>query len=139
MYDKVWDHKLKQYKTIQEYHENLFHSILTLDNIDSILKRTQEAQQLLKLTKKVTKAREAEIGELMKKEIRFIITVLKYLKSDMFQAITREKSKLKNAQDNLEKNIWGISDYSAISSIQQNRLDKQIGQFEELQRVLVKV
>jgi 5-methylcytosine-specific restriction endonuclease McrBC regulatory subunit McrC len=50
-----------------------------------------------------------------------------------------EQSALESAKTEVENTITGTPELLAVSDAQQVRLDRQIEQFEELQRVLVRV
>ncbi len=61
------------------------------------------------------------------------------LRSDLATRLTEQQQILESAKTEVEKNITGTPELLAVSEAQQVRLDRQIEQFEELQRVLVKV
>jgi hypothetical protein len=61
------------------------------------------------------------------------------LRSDLATRLTEQRSTLESAKTEVEKNITGTPELLAVSEAQQLRLDRQIEQFEELQRVLVRV
>ncbi len=69
-------------------------------------------------------------------------TLLEYLtdlRSDLATRLTEQQQILESAKSEVEKNITGTLDLLAVSELQKTRLDRQIEQFEELQRVLVRV
>ena len=71
-----------------------------------------------------------------------LLTLIKYLtdlRSDLATRLAEQRSVLESAKTEVEKNITGTPELVAVSEAQQVRLDRQIEQFEELQRVLVKV
>ena len=53
--------------------------------------------------------------------------------------MTHQQSILQSTKTEVEKNIHGTTELDQVSELQRARLDRQIEQFEELQRVLVKV
>ncbi len=61
------------------------------------------------------------------------------LRSDLATHLTEQQKILKWAKSEVEKNITGTPELVAVSAEQKLRLDRQIEQFEELQRVLVRV
>ncbi|MDD2693947.1 MAG: hypothetical protein PHY14_03365 [Candidatus Gracilibacteria bacterium] len=61
------------------------------------------------------------------------------LRSDLQLRLEEQQKTLEQAKSEVEQNIHGTIELEQISELQQARLDKQIEQFEELQRVLVKV
>ena len=65
--------------------------------------------------------------------------VMEDLRSDLATRLTEQRSILESAKSEVEQNITGTPELIAVSETQRVRLDRQIGQFEELQRVLVKV
>jgi hypothetical protein len=67
-----------------------------------------------------------------------IATIHKF-RSDLVTRLAEQRSALESAKTEVEKNITGTPELLAVSEAQQVRLDRQIEQFEELQRVLVKV
>ena len=69
---------------------------------------------------------------------RYILWVLEAIQKNLINKIESEKEKLENTKNSMDLK-WGIRSLSHISALQQTHLDKQIEQFEELQRVLVKV
>ena len=76
---------------------------------------------------------------LQKTEIKYFIEILTDLRSDLSIRLIEQQQALKSAKSEVEKNIIWITELNQVSELQRARLDKQIEQFEELQRVLVKV
>ena len=73
------------------------------------------------------------------KIINLYLLILQNLRTDMVWEFEKKKKELNSGISEL-KNLSHIDNWIAENSqIQQARLDKQIEQFEELQRVLVKV
>ena len=70
---------------------------------------------------------------------RNTIAVLTDLRSDLATRLTEQQQILECAKSEVEHNITGTPELLAVSEAQQVRLDRQIVQFEELQRVLVRV
>ncbi len=68
-----------------------------------------------------------------------IIINLTDLRSDLATRLAEQQQILEWAKSEVEKNITGTPELLAVSEAQKIRLDRQIEQFEELQRVLVKV
>ncbi len=71
--------------------------------------------------------------------IQSAISVLTDLRSDLATRLTEQQKILESAKTEVEKNITGTPELLAVSEAQKLRLDRQIEQFEELQRVLVRV
>jgi phage shock protein A len=65
--------------------------------------------------------------------------ILTDLRSDLATRLAEQRSALESAKTEVEQNITGTPELLAVSEAQQVRLDRQIEQFEELQRILVRV
>jgi hypothetical protein len=72
-------------------------------------------------------------------EVNVVKELLIDLRSDLSIRLAEQQSLLESAKWEVEKNIQWTSELNQVSELQKIRLDKQIEQFEELQRVLVKV
>jgi hypothetical protein len=71
-----------------------------------------------------------------------LLTLIEYLldlRSDLATRIIEQQSALESAKTEVENTITGTPELLAVSEAQQVRLERQIEQFEELQRVLVRV
>lgn len=75
---------------------------------------------------------------LIKNEIELISTILNELYSDLQLRIAQQQLILEYTKSEVENNITWTTELSNVSELQKIRLDRQIEQFEELQRVLVK-
>ncbi len=71
--------------------------------------------------------------------IDFIILCITDLRSDLATRLTEQQQILESAKTEVEENITGTPELLAVSELQKLRLDRQIEQFEELQRVLVRI
>jgi hypothetical protein len=69
----------------------------------------------------------------------WLINITRNLQSDLATRFAEQQSTLTEAKSDLEANVKGTSELNSISELQQERLERQIEQFEELQRVLVKI
>ena len=65
--------------------------------------------------------------------------ILQNLRSDLTLRLAEQQKTLEWAKSDVEMNIRWSTELNAVSELQKARLDRQIEQFEELQRVLVKV
>jgi MFS family permease len=72
------------------------------------------------------------------KECTYIVSVLTDLRSDLTIRLAEQQKTLEQAKSEVEQTIKGTTDLNQVSELQQARLDRQIEQFEELQRVLVR-
>ncbi len=61
------------------------------------------------------------------------------LRSDLTLRLTEQQQTLEQAKADVSTHIHWTNELNQVSGLQQARLDKQIEQFEELQRVLLKV
>ena len=68
-----------------------------------------------------------------------IVRILTDLRSDLALRLTEQQKTLKSAKSEVEKNISWTPELNGVSELQKARLDRQIEQFEELQKVLVEV
>lgn len=80
-----------------------------------------------------------ELQSLIKSEIHFTLVRIQDLRSDLAIRLSEQQKQLKSAKSEVEKNITWTTELNHVSELQRARLDRQIEQFEELQRVLVKV
>ena len=70
---------------------------------------------------------------------KWLKAILTDLRSDLSIRLSEQQSTLESAKSEVEKNITWTTELESVSELQRARLDRQIEQFEELQRVLVKV
>lgn len=77
--------------------------------------------------------------KVLKLELEFFLYILTDLRSDLTIRIQEQQSTLESAKSEVEKNIAWTTELNQVSELQRVRLDKQIEQFEELQRVLVRI
>ncbi|MBP9779863.1 hypothetical protein KBD33_04570 [Candidatus Gracilibacteria bacterium] len=76
--------------------------------------------------------------ELLDRNINWIIGLLSDLRSDLSIRLTEQRSLLESAKGDVKKHIQGTTELESISELQKIRLDKQIEQFEELQKILIR-
>lgn len=70
---------------------------------------------------------------------KWIIKILLNLRSDLQLRLTEQQSTLEQAKSEVSEHIHWTDALNQVSELQRVRLNKQIEQFEELQRVLVKI
>lgn len=75
----------------------------------------------------------------MENTLEWIASILLDLRSDLATRLTEQQQILEWAKSEVQKNIVGTPELLAVSEAQKLRLDRQIEQFEELQRVLVRI
>ena len=79
------------------------------------------------------------IQEILEDAPIVMVEMIHQLKSQLIQNILEQRQILESTKTEVEKNITGTPELFTVSEAQQVRLDRQIEQFEELQRVLVRV
>ncbi len=117
------------------------------DSIEIILKRLElihiaiiDIQFRKKFIKLFYSKRVEELYELLLTLVSaFSLKHLIHLRSDLQTRLTEQQKSLEWAKAEVEKNIQWTTELNQVSELQKARLDRQIEQFEELQRVLVKM
>jgi hypothetical protein len=71
-------------------------------------------------------------------ETHWLINIIRDLQSDLSIRLVEQQSLLKSAKWEVEKNINWTTELESVSELQKARLDRQIKQFEELQKVLIR-
>ncbi len=71
--------------------------------------------------------------------IQYCNSIIRNLINDLILNTEKQQQSLESAKSEVEKNIAWTTELEQVSELQRARLDKQIEQFEELQKVLVKV
>ena len=74
-----------------------------------------------------------------KKQVDHFFQILVYFSTILNRKMNGQQKALKSAKSEVSKHITWTPEFDQISELQRARLDRQIEQFEELQRVLVKV
>ena len=72
-------------------------------------------------------------------QIAFLLEQLLIARTNLSIRLAEQQQTLESAKSEVEKNIIWTTELNKVSELQWARLDKQIEQFEELQRVLMKV
>ncbi len=78
----------------------------------------------------------ALIGRIKILEVDLVKKILIDLRSDLLIRLDEQKKSLESAKSEVESNIKWSNDLEQVSEIQKIRLDRQIEQFEELQKLL---
>jgi hypothetical protein len=128
--------QINQLKNLEPW--NIFHileqTILINTNIDEIL-----SLQKSKFTKIINFFISNKIIYLKLQEyIEILLEILLKLRSDLSIRLAEQKNLLEWAKSELSENIKWETELETVSELQKVRLDKQIEQFEELQKVLVR-
>ncbi|MDD2745918.1 MAG: hypothetical protein PHU93_05250 [Candidatus Gracilibacteria bacterium] len=71
-------------------------------------------------------------------ESQFLNQSLTKTRELLHKEMKRQQKTLEQAKSKVEENIHGTTELEQVSKLQQVRLDKQIEQFNKLQRVLAK-
>jgi hypothetical protein len=117
-------------------------NIQNIQNINEILNWIEVIHKKINKITLLTKYalfKNSMYKNLHKNEIEYFLEILTNLRSDLSIRLAEQQSLLESAKWEVEKNIKWTSELNQVSELQKIRLDKQIEQFEELQRVLVKV
>ena len=111
----------------------------TVSNILTSIESIHKAFSNLPILKKYAYAKDSKYLFLQKLETEYFIEILLDLRSDLATRLTEQQQILEWAKSEVQKNIVGTPELLAVSEAQKLRLDRQIEQFEELQRVLVRI
>ena len=143
----IWNIIRRFFKKILNELFSLNEEKITIDSIEDILMKTNKIHKIfwtLHLRKNLLKI----VWRYQTKELfinycniiaKYLIIVLTDLRSDLSICFKEQQQSLESAKSEVEKNIHWTAELNQVSELQRARLDKQIEQFEELQRVLVKV
>lgn len=144
-FSRFW---LMQLKRIFQKIENLIgivnSKIELIQSINEIIEKIDEINELrwdlVRLDKKIQKSKSLRTNYwwLIANTIDWILTIISDLRSDLQIRLAEQQQTLEQAKSEVEQTIKGSTELKQVSELQQARLDRQIAQFEELQRVLVK-
>ncbi len=79
------------------------------------------------------------LSQAVLEDIWFFINFIQNLRSDLQLRLTEQQQTIEQAKSEVSEHIHGTDELNQVSELQRQRLDRQIEQFEELQRVLVKI
>ncbi len=138
--DSIFSEILALNKTLQK-------SKNKIDDIDSISSKIEQISYLFQdliynshftslLYSRITSKEQLQ---LINDELLLLIDYLTDLRSDLKIRLIEHQKTLKNAEIEVETNIHWTTELNQVSELQKARLDRQIEQFEELQRVLIKI
>lgn len=126
-------------------HEKIEENITSIQVIDEILDKLEDIARLYTDLSWISKWRWylddndiIELRKLTKESLQWLIPVLTDLRSDLQIRLREQQQSLEKAKSEVEQTIKWSTELEQVSELQQARLDRQIAQFEELQRVLVK-
>lgn len=140
-YFVAWIKKITQ--NILFIASNINKDITSTQSINDIINKNQEILSLIVKVKNYKKIinlfTNIDISEIHKATILWNISILTDLRSDLSIRLIEQEQILKSTKSEVESNIKWTTLLEQVSELQKTRLDKQIEQFEELQRVLIKV
>ncbi len=110
-----------------------------IDEILDIIISIHNTFKNISILKKYAYTKDSKYLFLEKTEIRYFYNILTQLQSELNIKISEQQNSLESAKSEVERNINGTPELLAVSEEQKIRLDRQIEQFEELQKRLVKV
>ena len=115
-------------------------SLLTKQNINEILVTLQQVYIALSVVQYVSRFREKKIFRDYLNEIfSRIMSILSDLKNDLKNELSVWQEILVQVNTKINSTTLEVPEFKEILSLQSTRLDKQIVQFEELQKVLLKI
>lgn len=129
--------KIATIKILTDKHAENFNEILSISQ--QIYQDLRAINPRLRWSIIFTKTTNQDILELRNRVYEDIMKKLTKLQKELMKSIENQKKITKVASSSLTEHINLINSWKYISILQQARLDRQIEQFEELQRVLVKV
>ena len=139
----------EQWRELLKYKETLNNLFIVAGNkqkdIGKILGLTELVYLISKNLVRISSLQKREsikdvkIVSFVQSNLAEVSPILINIRNNLFQAISEQRSALESAKTEVEKHITGTPELLAVSEAQKVRLDRQIEQFEELQRVLVQV
>jgi hypothetical protein len=131
--------KIKYYKWIQELYRLSKWTQKRVEDFNEIL-------MLLKKLKKILNKKWNKFvwlwlieSEIRANQYKYFSLLLDNLNSDLVKKIEDMGKTLESAKSEVESTIKWTTELAQISKLQRSRLDRQIEQFEKLQKVLVKM
>ena len=127
------------YDSIKDIWQGTYSIDEILDKNNLILLFVKKLSSLNNRSFLFNKGAQDMIQELSESTPKVMLDIIYHLKSQLIEHIAKQQQILESAKTEVEQNITGTPELLAVSEAQQVRLDRQIEQFEELQRVLVRV
>ncbi len=127
----------KYFKKTLKYTENIDEILLKLKDIHTLVKKIIVIIGFFRFT--IKDSERQEIYQYLAERAVFILAFSINLRSDLQVRLMEQQKILESAKSKVSKHITWTTELDHVSGLQRVRLDKQIEQFEELQRVLVKV
>ncbi len=142
---KPWSILKGKLQELINTNETLQEWIINSDSLDIILHKIKNIYDFLYTLKTSNRIRKNSVdhrlisNDLLSEQLSYFFIILTDLRSDLTLRLKEQQKVLEGARSEVEANIWWTKWLEEVSELQKVRLDKQIEQFEELQRVLVKV
>ncbi len=135
------------YKKSSSLNTALKKELIRLSRVDTIIKMITWIYETLKsiqsLRRYIWWIFSKDTQKILNEYFRFmytdILSLITNLRSDLSARLLEQQKSLEWAKTEVEKHIGWTSELEQVSELQKARLDRQIEQFEELQRVLVKI
>lgn len=129
-------------KELEKFNESWKDTKLKIQKIDEILSWIESIHKhlyALPVLKNYAYTKDSKYLFLQKTEIEFFHKILTDFRSDLQIRLVEQQKTLEQAKSEVQETIKGTIELEQVSELQQARLDRQIEQFEELQKILVKV
>lgn len=144
IFKKTWVQrgiKDKVFELYNYYQASKSDDIESIENIISKLQKIKKHIKFLRYTKFLQFLYDADsrakIRILLRLSIHLCLAILIDMKGDLQNNMSQQKEALEWARNELLTHIWGIQELKQGAEIQKVRINRQIEQFEELQKVLV--
>ncbi len=132
--------------SIRENSSKLYENYSSLCEIEDILEYSNNLYSYLESIKDYRKMSEKALSPLAQRylkeyiveSIKFALVVLRDIYDDMKIGLKKKRYLLLGAKSSLSSVSW-TPELTQVSEIQRTRLDRQIEQFEALQRILTKI
>ncbi len=133
--------EINEFRKRKTIHKLFFSELHTKDNIEVILEKSLYIQPIIEKALKQKRLFEKTRLRInyFDNLLQYLLLILTDLRSDLQIRLIEKQQTLKKAEVEIENNIYWTPELSQVSELQMARLDREIEQFEELQRVLVKV
>lgn len=136
---KLQEESIELYKIFKETTNVIEEIPHIISSLDAIYSKMQVIKRLLIFRFMFSKLGKDRLHKLLILITQISIQIITNLRSDLALRLTEQQKTLEQAKSEIEKTIRWTSALEQVSELQKARLDRQIEQFEELQKVLVRV
>ena len=123
----------------------IINGVNQISDAEEILQKMQTMPKLFRKLKRIRgyisffdSDNSRTLSHIQENDQAVIMAVIQDMISDLQLRLEEQQKTLEQAKSEVEQNIHGTSELNQVSELQRARLDQQIEQFKELQRVLVK-